>query len=395
MGRGASPSAPPAGTTRVPAAPDRLRSFPSFEEFAAVTRQSLYAPLPGQWVVGATDVVRSTDAIAEGRYKAVNMAGAAAISALMNALHTRRFPFAFAGDGCVFALPGEDAATARAALAATAAFVRDELGLELRAALVDVAAVRAAGGDVRVALFRPAPHVAYAMFDGGGIAMIEAWMKAGLHRVAPGPPGTRPNLFGLACRWLPIRARNGTILSIIVRPGQGGDAAFRRAVDRLLSVAGEPVKTHPVPPEGPRPALRAPGLTLEARASRPNVPLWLWRAALRAHHLLGYVLFRSGRRVPGFDPTAYRALLSRNADVRKFADGLLFTADCDAATERALCATLDAAEAQGALRFGLHRQPAALMTCIVPSLFDDEHFHFIDGAGGGYTAAARQLDGAG
>ena len=44
-------------------------------------------------------------------------------------------------------------------------------------------------------------------------------------------------------------------------------------------------------------------------------------------------------------------------------------------------------------RFGLHRQSAALMTCIVPSITESNHFHFVDGAAGGYALAARQMKG--
>jgi hypothetical protein len=31
------------------------------------------------------------------------------------------------------------------------------------------------------------------------------------------------------------------------------------------------------------------------------------------------------------------------------------------------------------------------MTCIVPSIVRDDHFHFIDGADGGYTRAAEAI----
>jgi len=32
-----------------------------------------------------------------------------------------------------------------------------------------------------------------------------------------------------------------------------------------------------------------------------------------------------------------------------------------------------------------------MMTCIVPSIMDDNHVHFIDGASGGYTQAATGI----
>jgi hypothetical protein len=242
-----------------------VEGFPSFTRFAEVGDAALYAPLPEGWHVGVTDVVQSTAAIGVGRYKAVNIAGAAAISALMNALGTRDFPFAFAGDGCAFALPGEAADVAAETLAKTAAWVRDDLGLTLRTALVAVADIRAAGHDVRVAMFRPSEHVGYAMFDGGGVIFAERTMKSGALGIEPAAFGERPDLTGLSCRWLPIAARNGAMLSLIVRPGPASDRrGFGASIAELLELLDEAARSHPVPPRGPDLALVSPGLRLEA-----------------------------------------------------------------------------------------------------------------------------------
>src|SRR5215211_3339116 len=110
------------------AAPDRFySSLPIFRDFTQVMEPALFRPLPDDWVVGTADIVQSTKAIAENRYKAVNMAGAAVIVAVTNALNDREFPFVFGGDGASFAVAAADAETAREALAATAAWVRDDL----------------------------------------------------------------------------------------------------------------------------------------------------------------------------------------------------------------------------------------------------------------------------
>ena len=70
----------------------------------------------------------------------------------------------FGGDGASFALPSDRAAAARQALACTAAFVVEVYGLELRVAEVPVAAIRAAGFDIRVARFAASRDLNYAMF---------------------------------------------------------------------------------------------------------------------------------------------------------------------------------------------------------------------------------------
>src|SRR5215475_7414488 len=103
--------------------------IPVFRDFRRLMEPSLYSPLPGDWIVGVADIVDSTKAIAAKRYKAVNMAGAAVIAAVTNALGGREFPFVFGGDGASFAVSSDDAALAREALAATAAWVRQDLDL--------------------------------------------------------------------------------------------------------------------------------------------------------------------------------------------------------------------------------------------------------------------------
>lgn len=369
----------------------RIDEFPSFTDFGRVTDPALYAPVPDDWFLGLTDVVQSTRAITDGRYKAVNVAGSAAISAIMNRFATRHFPFAFGGDGCVFALPEADRAGASEALAETAAWVRDDLALDLRAATVPVSTLRAAGKDVRVALFRPSPHVAYAMFDGGGLALAEQRMKAGTDRIAAAPQGARPDLTGLSCRWQPIAPRHGAMVSVIVAEGRAGGDAFRAAVSRIIAALGESERFQPVDSETLRPALLSRGLWLEALARRQGRRVLGEAVRVALHNVLGWTLFRTGVKAGTFNPRTYRSITAANADYRKFGDALHLTIDCNSALEADLIGVLDDAEASGALIYGVHRQDAALMTCIVPSYDDDEHFHFVDGAGGGYAAAAAHL----
>ena len=81
---------------------------------------------------------------------------------------------------------------AREALAATATWVREDLDLEMRVALVPVSAIRAQGLDVRVARFGPSANLSYAMFSGGGLGWAEAAMKRGEFAVAEAPPARSP-----------------------------------------------------------------------------------------------------------------------------------------------------------------------------------------------------------
>ena len=88
--------------------------IPVFRGFSSLMDPALYSPLPDDWSIGVADIVESTRAIAEARYKAVNMAGASVIAAVTNALDGREFPFVFGGDGASFAVSPGDLERARA-----------------------------------------------------------------------------------------------------------------------------------------------------------------------------------------------------------------------------------------------------------------------------------------
>ena len=366
--------------------------IPVFRGFTRLMDPALYSPLPDDWVVGVADIVESTKAIAARRYKAVNMAGAAVIAAVTNALEGREFPFAFGGDGASFAVSADDFERAREALAATASWVRQDLDLVMRVALVPVSAIRNQGLDVRVARFGPSANLSYAMFSGGGLGWAEAAMKRGEFAVAIAPEGTQPDLSGLSCRFEEIPATRGLILSILVLPASGADPlAFRRVVEDIIGmVERSPDAGRPVPAGGP--PLRWPptGVEYEARAARGG-SLAKRRAIVLAFTLWAYVVMRLGIKVGNFVPRNYVRQVVENSDFRKYDDGLRMILDCTEELRDALAERLASAAANGLLRYGLHGQDAAMMTCFVPSVMRADHVHFIDGARGGYAAAATAL----
>jgi hypothetical protein len=376
----------------IPSGKPFYSSIPVFRGFGSLMDPALYSPLPDDWSIGIADVVESTKAIADKRYKAVNMAGASVIAAVTNALEGREFPFVFGGDGASFAVSPDDLERAREALAATAIWVEESLNLVLRVALVPVAAVRAQGFDVRVARFGPSPNLSYAMFSGGGLGWAEAAMKRGEFAVAPAAPGTQPDLTGLSCRFEEIPSVRGLILSVLVVPTSGADpAAFRQVIEDVIALSERsPDAGRPVPPGGPPLGWPPAGLDYEARAGREG-SLLKRRVFVLAHTLFAYLIMRFGISVGGFVPKIYVQQVVENSDFRKYDDGLRMILDCTPELETALTQRLATAASSGIARYGLHRQDAAMMTCFTPSALRSDHVHFIDGARGGYASAATAL----
>ena len=376
-------------------APDGFyASLPVFRDFTHVMDPALFRPLPDDWMIGTADVVQSTKAIAENRYKAVNMAGAAVIVAVTNALEDREFPFVFGGDGASFAVSAADAEKAREALASTAAWVRDDLDLSLRVGMVSVAEIRAQGLDVRVARYAPSPNISIAMFAGGGIAFADAAMKRGDIALAAGPPGARPDLSGLSCRYEEIPSSRGVVLSLVVAPVPDADMeAFRTAIEDIARIVEKtPDASRPVPGQKLRLSWPPQGFELEARASRkPGEALWVRRIKVLVWTFFAFVVMRFGIKVGGFIPAKYTRELIDNSDFRKFDNSLRMVLDCTVSLAEEIEEHLKDSAAKGILRYGTHRQQAAMMTCFTPSPTQSNHVHFIDGALGGYAMAASAL----
>ena len=369
------------------------QSLTTAPRFADAFDEASYVPVPDSWVVAVTDVVRSRAHIEAGRYKAVNMAGVAMISAAMNELGSHDMPYVFGGDGAAMVFAPQQAAAMASVLARVITMVGEELELELRAALVPVSRIRKDGFDVKVEAVRVSAAMINFAFTGGGVSHAEKLMKQGEFRIEKAQPGARPDLTGLSCRWTPIKPEGRKIVSIIAEAGAGVTAAgFAKQARLLLALLGmEGDGGSPIPRKGPGVGWPVKGMELEARATRAGKSLGAMRLRLLLQSLFAWVLFKTGISIGGFNPARYQEVTGLNTDFRKVQDGLRMTVSLSPPELSRLEAFLEAARHAKHLRYGLAVQDSAILTCYVPSVMDDNHFHFLDGAGGGYAAAATAM----
>ena len=378
-----------AGTTSFYAA------LPSTANFETIATGSGFAPLPDDWTVLLTDVVASTAAIERGEYKAVNMLGAASIVAVLNACEDVQVPFMFGGDGGIVCVPPAVLKSATTRLAALRDKSADLFGLELRAAAIPVSAIRAAGRDAMVQKYRLDGQNSLAMFAGGGMALAEDWLKqpgSNGFSVPEDAGGRSLDLTGLSCRWQPLASQNGTMLTLIVQANGArlNPAQVGRAFERILG--GPVTRFAPV---------QDANLKLESTGSKA---FQLERAALKStmgrYGAWAWTLFtgisqriaeRKQSKAGSYDAARYRSELKANTDFRKFDGMLRLVIDVTPQQAEELEIYLHRAAAKGDLAFGSWRSDAALMTCLVFDLDHSLHVHFIDGADGGYTRAAKAM----
>jgi hypothetical protein len=216
-------------------------------------------------------------------------------------------------------------------------------------------------------------------------------MKRGEFAVPQAASGAQPDLSGLSCRFQEMPSMRGLILSVLVVPKGAPPADFRKLIeDIILLVERSPEAGRPVPSGGPDIRWPPQGVEYEAHAARGG-PLWRRRIRILANTLVAFAVFRLNVRIGNFTPKIYAQEVVENSDFRKYDDGLRMILDCTEDLAQALEQRLIAAASAGIIRYGLHRQDAAMMTCFTPSLDRRDHVHFIDGARGGYATAATAL----
>jgi hypothetical protein len=372
-------------------------ALPDFADFVEFTDPAHYSAAPADWFVVVTDIEGSTRAIAEGRYKAVNMLAAAGIVGVLNAAGGAEIPFVFGGDGGTLLVPPEAAAAVRRALSALARLARTGFDLQLRVGMVPVGDLDRQGRPVNVARFAVSPGNHLALFAGGGVELAAALIKGSeTYRLPEAEESDGLDLSGLSCRWEPLRARNGVVLSLLAQATDtapaAAAAAYRAVMSGVIAIigaapdAGNPVSnanlTFRWPPSG---------LRLEAQTLTAGKPTWPIRLRLHAESLLQWLAVHLNLSAGAFDAKRYRAELRLNADYRRFDDTLRLVVDCAPAEADRIERFLREQREKGGIVFGVHRSDSALMTCLVFSLQSSGHLHFIDGSGGGFTLASRQL----
>jgi hypothetical protein len=86
----------------------------------------------------------------------------------------------------------------------------------------------------------------------------------------------------------------------------------------------------------------------------------------------------------------YKSDFVKNADFRKFSDGLKLVLSGTVSQRKQLRAYLTKQFNDRKLVFGTHSSPASMTTCFVTD-YQKKHVHFIDGTNGGYAAASVEL----
>jgi hypothetical protein len=375
------------------------KDLPAFKDFSQLTDNSRFIDIPDSWNVVITDVKGSTQAVREGRYKDVNLVGAASITCALNISNESEIPFVFGGDGATMLIPDDLLLPLMQELKGLQRLAQSSFKLQLRVGYISMKDLRKSALELQVAKYELSPGNYTAQFKGGALLVAEEMIKKGLPTgatiIQPSTDEFSPQLDGLSCRLTPLKNRNGIILSILAKPTtkQSEEILIEvlSGLKRILNddfLSARPVSLEKLfwrwPPQS---------IFSEIKTQKGKNSLFKQIIQTGLQTLVTALSLTFNIPLGAFKPKNYKNELITNSDYKKFDETLRMVIDCTLEQTQAIENFLQKLKDDKKIAFGIHKSTSALMTCVVKSASTNKHIHFIDGADGGYTLAAAQMKG--
>jgi hypothetical protein len=376
-------------------------NLPVYDDMRCIIEPDRPKQVPADWYVIIADVISSTTAIEKGLYREINTIGVSAIIAVLNITDGLDIPYVFGGDGATICVPESLLSKATDALSATIDMTLECFGLELKVGYLPVSEIIKNDASLKIARCRMSQRLVNAMLVGDGVDFVESVVKGDIHNSryteVSGNAGHQADFSGFECRWQEIPSRHGEIISLLLKATASTveDEAmiYAEILDEIESIYGDENEHHPVNISGLNLSFSPNKLSQEQKIrtfGKSQVFTGIYTVKLILQNIIGKILFSNILGKTSKDWQNYKSVFIRNTDYKKF-DGMLKMVMAGTKSQReTLFATFDEYEQENKIIFGIHVSDAAQITCLVKD-YKQDHIHFVDGAGGGYTLAAMQL----
>ncbi|MBE9120794.1 DUF3095 domain-containing protein [Tychonema sp. LEGE 07199] len=376
-------------------------ALPLLDNFLKITDLGNFVDVPDDWYIVVTDIRGSTKAIEAGKYKEVNLLGACSIAAVLNVAGKIEIPFIFGGDGASLLMGPSLLPAAKIALLATQQMAKTEFDMDLRVGAVPVKVVVAANYPVKIAKFKVSENYSQAVFIGGGLTRATELIKdpaaGNIYSIKNPGVSEKADFSGLECRWQDIPSKYGEIVTLLVMVredfGQQSHQFYRKVIKKIEYIYGKENSFNPIDRENLKLTLNSAKLIKETQV-RASSDSWLDRqmylSKIQLETAVGSLLMNLKVKTEELDWGVYKDIAIAATDYRKFDDMLRMVISGNEWRRKKLTRYLERNYREGKLVYGLHVADRALMTCLVFER-NGHQVHFIDGADGGYTLAAKDM----
>ena len=347
--------------------------------------------LPEDWHVIITDIQNSTKAVDRGDHQLVNLIATGSIIAILNIAqkHTTEIPFFFGGDGATMLVPDILLAPCISALLEHQHNAKTNFDFDLRVGHVPISQIDQQRHAIRIAKLMLTRYLSIPVVLGKGLAFAEGLIKGSeVHTSLKESQVSTLDLAGMECRWDKIQPPKnpGEVLALLVdvSDAQMQPSIFAKVLAEIKDIYGSIQTRNPISTD-----------RLRIKASYSNIKREMQAkiGRLDIYYLLKNWLFTFiGKLYYGKtkDSRLYLESLVQLSDTLTI-DGRINTVISGSEEQRrALILSLEKMEEKGDLLFGWFASPESVMSCYVRNR-TDQHIHFVDGSGGGYTQAAKML----
>lgn len=379
---------------------DFYSNLSSLNHFLQITDTENFASVPNDWHIVVTDIQGSTKLIESGRYKEVNLLGAASIVAALNVAKTLEIPYVFGGDGASILIPPSLLEKIKLPLLSTQYLAKTQFGIDLRVGIVPVIDVVKAGYEVKIAKLKISENCNQGIFIGGGLNHATdlvkdsiSTSKYALHATS----ATEADFSGLECRWQSIPGKHQEIVSLLILAmthNREKDARiYREVIEKIQEIYGKGENLNPIVSRNLKLSFNNKNLTAETKLRAPQKD-WLgqqlYLTKIKFENLLGLIFMKFKAQIADMNWGHYKRIVMESTDFQKFDDMLRMIISGDAIQREQLVNYLEGRFKAGDLVYGMHTSDRALMTCLVFER-NGRQVHFLDGANGGYALAAKPL----
>jgi len=352
--------------------------------------EHLFYSIPSNWHVLVTDVKKSTAALIEGKFEAVNLVATGSIVAVLNIAFKNgiEVPFFFGGDGATVIVPPGILAEVTNALVLHQQNTFTSFGLNLRVGHVPVQELYHKGEQLQISKLKTSDLFSIPIILGTGLLVAEKLIKGENYKLDfKHSFNSLPDLSGMECRWDKILPPTNVdeVVSLIVIPVENSNQRqiFKKVIEKLDEIYGTLEIRKPI---------SVPALKLKASILKISREMkfkmgryhffYLWGNWIKMAFAPLYFKSKNGKK--------YLQQLVALSDTLVI-DGKINTVISGTREQRIhLQKALHLMEINDEIHYGLHVSKEAVLSCYIRSL-RDKHIHFVDGADGGYTRAAVEL----
>ena len=355
-----------------------------------VANETSFARVPANWYVLVADIKNSTQAIQNGKHNEVNLVATGSIIAILNLTINKDYnvPFFFGGDGAVMLIPPDLLEAAISALEKHSANTLKSFGFELKTGHLQVQQIYDVQIELKIARCKVNENLTIPVVLGNGLHYAENLIK----EMEAAPTSTKDvilNLNGMECKWDKVKPplENQEVLSLLVRncEGQKPSVIYSKVLKAIDDIYGSPKRRRPISVEKLKlkAGLRKIRNEMKAKLGKFNF-IYLMKNWFR----LSFGEYYLRNTESGKNYLKAMVELTDNLSI----DGRINTVITGTVSQRkSLVSYLDKLEKTGKLRYGYHVSRESVISCYVRDISSNQHIHFVDGSGGGYTKAANML----